>query len=139
MPLSAQDISRVRQSFDDLEPHLEPTSIHFYEALFARAPELRALFREDLKGQGMRFMNTLGLVLADFEHPDKPAVNYSELGKLHRMLGIRQAHFAPMEEALMDSLRAKLGDGLSPDLESAWRHAYRLFAEKLVAAGNIPE
>ncbi|MFV0336324.1 MAG: globin domain-containing protein [Tropicimonas sp.] len=138
MPLSALDIARVRQSFDELGPHLEPTSIHFYEALFRRAPEMRALFREDLKGQGMRFMNTLGLILADIEHPDKPSVSYAELGRLHRTLGIRQVHFAPMQEALIDSLRDKLGERFGPELEASWRVVYQAFTEKLIAEGDIP-
>lgn len=139
MPPSKPNIARVRQSFEELRPHLEPTSLQFYEALFERAPELRSLFREDLKGQGMRFMNTLGLILADMEHPEEPSVDYSELGKLHKVLGIRKAHFAPMEEALIDSLRDKLGSRLTPDLEQDWRAAYRAFSAKLVEEGDIDD
>lgn len=138
MPLSAEKIARVRQSFDALGPLHEPTSMQFYESLFAREPELRKLFREDLKGQGMRFMNTLGLLLADMEHPGKASVNYAELGKLHRVLGIRQSHFEPMKEALIETLTARLGDALTPSLEAAWREAFDTFSAKLIEEGDIP-
>lgn len=139
MPPSAQVIESVRESFDELRPYLEPTSLQFYEALFERAPELRSLFREDLRAQGMRFMNTLGLILADMEHPGEPSVDYSELGKLHTMLGIRKAHFEPMQEALIDTLRATTGERLTPELEAAWREAFNEFADKLIEGGNIPD
>ncbi len=139
MPPSAQVIASVRASFDELRPYLEPTSLQFYEALFERAPELRSLFREDLRAQGMRFMNTLGLILADMEHPGEPSVDYAELGKLHTTLGIRKSHFKPMKEALIDTLRATTGEQLTPELEAAWREAFGEFADKLIAAGDIPE
>ncbi|MDV7145479.1 globin domain-containing protein [Tropicimonas sp. TH_r6] len=139
MSPSTHEIAIVRQSFEDLRPLHEPTSMQFYESLFQRAPELRSLFREDLKGQGMRFMNTLGLVLADQEHPDKPSVDYNELGKLHSTLGIRQAHFEPMQEAIIETLHSRLGADLTEELEAAWRAFFSEFATKLIAAGNIPE
>lgn len=138
MPPTELEMSQVKQSFEGLRPYLEPTSLFFYDALFKRAPELRELFREDLKGQGMRFMNTLGLILADMEREDGSSVNYAELGHLHATLGIRQAHFAPMGEALIDSLSEKLGDRFTPELEAAWRAAYKSFSTKLIEAGNIP-
>ena len=138
MPLTPEDITRVRACFDSLRPYLEPTSVHFYEVLFRRAPELRDLFREDLKGQGMRFMGTLGMILDNVDAPDNAEVDYAELGHLHTTLGIRQAHFAPMEEALIESLSDKLGDGMTPDLEAAWREAFRTFSARLIEEGEIP-
>ena len=139
MAPTAWQIKRIREDFEGLRPYLEPTSLQFYEALFDKAPELRSLFREDLKGQGMRFMNTLGLILADMEHPDTPTIDYSELGRLHKTLGIRKSHFSPMKEALIETLRDRLGDRLSPELETAWRDAFDGFSAKLVAEGDIPD
>lgn len=139
MPPTAHEVAIVRECFDNLRPHIEPTSVQFYEALFERAPELRSLFREDLRAQGMRFMNTLGLILADMEHPDTPSVDYAELGKLHKVLGIKKAHFEPMKEALIDSLRDKLGGRLTEELEAAWRSAFDEFAAKIIDYGDIQE
>ncbi|MFV0358342.1 globin domain-containing protein [Tropicimonas sp.] len=139
MALSEQEIARIKQSFDDLEPNLEPTSVHFYEELFVRAPHMRSLFREDLKGQGMRFMNTLGLILDNMVDPDTVPVNYEELGRMHRVLGIKRGDFAPMEDALIASLAFKLGDGFDGELETLWRAAYRDFSARLVAEGDIPD
>jgi len=136
MPTESE-IALVQQCYADLRPHLEPTSLYFYEALFERAPHLRKLFREDLKGQGMRFMTTLGTILQDMETPEEGLVDYPELGKLHQTMGVRAADFEPMEEALMDTLRDKLGEDFTPELESAWRKAYRRFASRLIEEGKI--
>lgn len=139
MTTSELDIVLVKKSFEDLRPYLEPTSLQFYEALFQRAPHLRSLFREDLKGQGMRFMNTLGLILANFENPNSSAVDYAELGRLHTTLGIRQKDFVPMEEALIETIKVRLGDQFSPELEASWRSAYKDFSHRLIQEGAIPE
>ena len=136
MPTESE-LALVQQCYKDLRPHLEPTSLYFYEALFARAPHLRELFREDLKGQGMRFMTTLGTILQDLENPEAGLINYAELGQLHQALGVRTGDFEPMEEALMDTLRDKLGDDFTPELKTGWRKAYRAFAARLIEEGHI--
>lgn len=137
MPLTDKELALVQKCFMDLRPHLEPTSVEFYEKLFQRAPELRPLFREDLKGQGMRFMTALGTILTDLENPDAGKVDYGTLGHLHATLGIKPAYFKPMEEALIDTLRSKLGDEFTPELETAWRNAYEEFSAKLIDKGKI--
>ncbi|WP_116130824.1 globin domain-containing protein [Tropicimonas sp. IMCC34043] len=139
MPPSDKELALVHQSFSDLRPYLEPTSIEFYEKLFERAPHLRQLFREDLKGQGMRFMTTLGTILTDLENPGSGKVDYATLGHLHATLGVKAEHFKPMEEALMDTLRSKLGERFTPELEAAWRKAYEEFSAKLIEAGGVSD
>jgi hemoglobin-like flavoprotein len=42
-----------------------------------------------------------------------------------------------MEEALVDTLRAQLGDAMTAETEAAWRAAYRDLADEIVARGQI--
>ena len=56
MALTDRQLALIRSSFDALRDDLQPKSIEFYDALFQFAPGLRPMFREDLAGQGMKFM-----------------------------------------------------------------------------------
>ena len=88
MPLSDQQLDLIRRSFDTLREQMLPASTFFYDELFRRAPELRQLFRDDLEGQGMKFMSTLAVIVDNLHHVETLAPHYQELGKLHRHLGV---------------------------------------------------
>ncbi len=132
MALTYEQIALLRWSHDKLTARVQPASVYFYEALFREGPELRGLFRDDLAGQGMKFMTTLGMLIAALETPGAMKAEISELGDLHRRLGITPAMFVPMEEALIATLRHVLDDDLPADVETAWRLAYAALSEAMM-------
>ena len=137
MSLTSTQIDLVRDSFATVRENLAPPSARFYETLFSHAPELRPMFRDDLEGQGMRFMTTLSLMVDHLDAPDALAARFDELGRSHKALGVRPAHFVPMEEALVDTLRERIGAAMTPETEAAWRAAYRDLVDEIVARGNL--
>jgi hemoglobin-like flavoprotein len=137
MTLSARQSAMIRDSFALLRERLEPASVYFYEALFAREPSLRTMFRDDLAGQGMKFMTTLGMVIENIESPEKLGDRFEELGKGHALIGVKAAHFAPMGEALIDTLRNELGEEFTVELEQTWREAYAELSDRVIRRGNI--
>lgn len=139
MPLSDDQLTLIRQSFDVLRNDMAPPSAYFYEDLFSRAPHLRPLFRDDLAGQGMRFMSTLAVLVDNLHKPEDLAERYRELGATHARLGVTEDMFAPMGEALLATIRNALGERYTIDIEAAWRVAYQDFAAALVGKGNIPK
>ena len=137
MPISQTEQELVQESFAHLQPDFETHSTLFYEALFRRAPELRDLFRDDLAGQGMKFMTTLGEMIRQIQDPDAAFARYAKLGGLHASLGVTAANFEPMEEALMETLKNAFGDGFTPELEKAWRSVYAEIAAVMTREGGI--
>ncbi len=137
MPLSDTQKTQIRDGFAHLRESLLPASLAFYEAFFRRRPDLRPMFRDDLAGQGMRFMATLGLVVDALDTPEELAERLTELGRGHAALGVKAEHFAPMGEALIDTLQAQLGAGFTAEAEAAWRAAYAEVARQLVASGQL--
>ena len=79
MTVSASDLKLIRTSFDRLRDDLDSHSTEFYEALFRRAPYLRSMFREDLAGQGMKFMTTLGAILTGIEDDEASAARIARI------------------------------------------------------------
>ena len=136
MAIDPARLDLVRDSFRRIRGNLQPPSAMFYDALFQHAPGLRGLFRDDLEGQGMRFMTTLAVIVDDLDRPEALERQLSAIGQSHAALGVRPAHFAPMEEALIDTLRAQLGDRLDADTAAAWRDAYGEVARRILAAAG---
>ncbi len=137
MSLSEQELRMVQASFDRLRDEFDTRSMYFYDALFARAPHLKEMFRDDLAGQGMKFMSTLDVILRKLDDEEELASRYQGLGDSHSAIGVHAADFAPMEEALIDTMRNALQDDFTPDLEAAWRKAYAVVSENMIRRGNM--
>ena len=137
MAVDAAQIRLVRESLPSIREHRVPVSMNFYDNLFALAPELRALFRSDIAGQGMRFMTTLATIADLLEAPDELSDEIDDLAKAHAGLGVKAAHFAPMGAALMATLAETLGAEFTPELEAAWHAAYDHFAALMIARGGF--
>lgn len=137
MAVTTRQAELIRQSFHALRQRLGPASMSFYEALFRRAPELRPMFRDDLAGQGMKFMTTLGTIIGAIEDPEALGHRFAELGRGHALIGVKAAHFAPMGEALIETLREEMGADFTAEIEAAWRAAYDELAARIVRRGGI--
>lgn len=137
MSTDAKEEDLLRKSFEQVQSDFDRFSTEFYEALFRRAPELRTLFRDDLAGQGMKFMTTLREVVLNTLDGAGEAERLEELGGYHAKLGVTAESFAPMEEALIDTLRNTLGDGFTAEHEAAWRKAYADIASTMIRTGGI--
>lgn len=137
MTLSETELDMVCTSLERLRTDFTDHPQYFYKSLFRRAPELRELFREDLEGQGMKFMTTLAVIVSRLNDDASSAEQYLGLGKLHATLGVEPAHFAPMGDALMDTLREGLGDDFTPELEAAWSKAYDHVSSTMIRRGAI--
>lgn len=129
---SREEVSLLRESFQNLRDlGGDAAAAAFYERLFSIAPETRALFRTDLSEQGMRFMRTLGIILDHISDPARVAPYLRHLAEGHALYGVRPEHFAPMCEALIQTMREVLGDEFSEETAAAWRAAYDAFAAEM--------
>ena len=137
MPLSPEDLGHVRSSLDHLRVNFAAHSTKLYEALFARAPELREMFRDDLAGQGMKFLSTLDAIVQKLDSGEGPDQDFLDLSKMHASLGVTRKDFAPMEEAVLETLREGMGDRYSPELEAAWRAAFEEVSANMIESGGI--
>ena len=97
------------------------------------------MFRDDLAGQGMRFMSTLSVIVDNLHDPSSLDERYADLGRGHAGMGVRARDFEPMGRALIETLRDTLGDIFTAEMESAWLLAYGQFSEAIIAKGKIPD
>lgn len=135
MHLTEREIAIVRGSFQDALVLREPFQVDFYEAFFRRAPDARQMFREDIVGQGMRFMTTMQAIVENLGTDDL-ADKLADLGRSHAVLGVQERHFAPMREALVETLAKTLGDDWHEEIGATWRKAFDEMAEAMIANGT---
>ena len=95
------------------------------------------MFREDIEGQGMRFLATLSMIVGHLDQPDAMAARLEELGQGHRAMGVTQAQFAPMGEALIATLADALGEGFTPETRAAWEAGFTEITKAVVEKGGI--
>lgn len=132
MKLSQAEIVLLRESFNLLQRDEQTASERFYERLFEIAPELRPMFPADMSEQGMKFMSTLGVILDHLEQPLGLDAYLDNLAKGHRAYGVKPEHFAPMGQALIDTMREALGDEFPDGADAAWRRAYDELARDMI-------
>ena len=132
MRLTSAQIDLIRDSFHRLEPDAEVAE-KFYDRLFEIAPELRALFRSDMTGQGMRFMRTLRVIVQHLDEPEALHPYLELLAKGHAAYGVKPEHFHPMGQALIWTMQEALGETFPEGAAAAWEAAYDHLAQEMIA------
>lgn len=141
--MTPEQLRRLQQSFSRIEPDVETFGALFHERLFQIAPEMRSLFRSDLKAQQSKFMKVIAevvrLPLRAMVSLPVTCLSSGEAmlpgaywaGKLHAGHGVRIADFEIMKQALLMALDETLGQELTPEIRDAWIAAYDIVARAM--------
>ena len=108
MSLTHEQIAQLQHSLTRVSEQMPPGDTRFYDRLFRQTPEMRAMFRDDIAGQGMKFMSTLGTILDVLIVPAAFERDVLELGRNHAAMGVEARHFAPLGDALFDTFHDSL-------------------------------
>ncbi|MFE8005270.1 globin domain-containing protein [Streptomyces sp. NPDC057418] len=111
---------------------LEELIADLYLALFDRHPYLRSLFPESMAFQQAHLASAFRYLIGNLHRVDAVAERFAQLGRDHRKLGVRPAHFAAFEGALVEALRARAGARWTVPLEDAWLRMLRLAVSSMV-------
>jgi hemoglobin-like flavoprotein len=130
--MTPDQIKLIQQSFAKVAPISEQAAALFYGRLFEIAPEVKPLFRGDMKEQGRKLMATLAAVANGLA--DLPAIlpAASALAKRHVQYGVKAKDYAPVGEALLWTLERGLGAQWTPDVKAAWATAYAVLSEYMI-------
>jgi hemoglobin-like flavoprotein len=132
--MKSSQIELVQSSFAQVSIVAEDVASMFYWRLFTLDPDLRAMFRGDVKEQGKKLMTMLGNVVANLRDLDKIVPTIQSLGARHLGYGVRDEHYETVGIALLWTLEQGLGHDFTDDLRDAWTAAYTLLADTMKAA-----
>jgi hemoglobin-like flavoprotein len=133
--LTQQQISMVKETFQELIPMTDVAADLFYARLFQLDPTLKALFRGNMKDQGRKLMKMLSVAVAALDDVDKILPAVADLGRRHVQYGVRQEHYEIVGEALLWTLEEGLGNQFTPKVKEAWTAVYTLVATTAINAG----
>ena len=132
--MNATQISLVRSSFAQVEPIAEQAAAIFYDRLFELAPQVRALFKGDMKEQGRKLMAMLRTITLKLDDLDTLVPAAQGLARRHVAYGAKPEHYAVVGQALLDTLAKGLGDAFTPEVREAWTTAYGLLSKVMIDA-----
>ncbi|KAK9454805.1 globin-like protein, partial [Dipodascopsis uninucleata] len=108
----------------------------FYENLFAARPDLEFMF-PDINRQSAAIGGVFSAALAMLENIDALDQTLDRLGRRHAyVMGIEPEHFEVLEMALFQTLRDRMREKFTPQIELTWSKIFTYMASKMIAAGG---
>ncbi|MEV8475599.1 globin domain-containing protein [Streptomyces sp. NPDC051173] len=120
----------------DLVMPLDTLIAHLYDAMFAQRPFLRSLFPHSMEFQRRHLEAILRYLIENLHQPDEVRSVFGRLGREHRKLGVRPAHFATFEAALREALRRTAGVRWNQAMEEAWLRMLRFAVTAMVEGAD---
>ena len=123
-----RQIALVQASWRRVLPISDLAAELFYRRLFELDRSLERLFHGDMAVQGQKLMTMLATVVGKLDRLGALLPAVERLGRAHVGYGVEPAHYDTVGVALLDTLRAGLGDAFDVETERAWAAAYRTLA-----------
>jgi hemoglobin-like flavoprotein len=134
--MTPNQIKLVQTSFAQVAPIAATAADLFYGRLFEIAPQVRAMFPDDLGEQKKKLMAMLGTAVAGLSHLETLVPAVQALGRRHAGYGVKAQHYASVGSALLWTLEKGLGDAFTPAVKDAWATTYIVLSTTMMNAAN---
>lgn len=126
--MTPHQVQIVQESFVKVLPIAPAAAELFYARLFEIDPNLKRLFKKDMKEQGRMLMAMIGGAVRGLDNPAPLIPVLKDLGARHVGYGVEEHHYDTVGEALIWTLQKGLGEAFTDELCDAWVAAYQLLA-----------
>jgi NAD(P)H-flavin reductase/hemoglobin-like flavoprotein len=127
----------IKESFAHLAADADGAMEYFYSRLFARYPEMRAMFPNAMREHRERVFASLGRIVWSIDNPDSLTAYLGELGRGHRKFGVKDRHYEPFLAVLVETIRHFDGYYWTDETAAAWETALdRVSSVMRAAAGR---
>lgn len=134
--MTPEQATLVRETFRTMLPRRDELAAAFYGRLFELAPQVRPLFRGDMREQGRKLMTTVATVVGALDRFDDIRASVVDLGRHHAHLGTRAEHYGVVGEALLWAMERELGPAFTPEVREAWTAAYAVLSRTMAGAAE---
>jgi hemoglobin-like flavoprotein len=126
--MKPEQIKLVKESWAKVVPISDTAAELFYGKLFELDPEVRSMFKGDMKEQGRKLMTMLNTAVNSLDNVEAIVPAVQEMGKRHVAYGVKENDYDTVGEALIWTLHKGLGDAFTPEVKEAWLETYNLVA-----------
>jgi hemoglobin-like flavoprotein len=134
--MTPQQVQLIKQSFAKVEPIAGQAADLFYGRLFEIAPQVRPLFKGDIKAQGQKLMSTIALAVGSLDRLPELVPIVQDLGRRHAGYGVKDEHYDSVGQALLWTLDKGLGSDFTPEVKEAWTAVYMVLADTMKGAAR---
>jgi hemoglobin-like flavoprotein len=134
--MTPEKIALVQKSFSQVVPIADQAAMLFYDRLFEIAPEVKPMFKGDIKEQGRKLMATLGIVVTGLTRLETVLPAASALAKKHVSYGVKDEHYPIVGSALLWTLEKGLGEAWTPEISNAWTTAYGTLSGYMISESH---
>ncbi|MEM6829095.1 MAG: globin family protein [Bacteroidota bacterium] len=135
-PISSKQKELVQSTFAMVAPIAETAADIFYTRLFEIAPEVKPLFKGDIKEQGNKLMTMLAAAVKGLDDLGVLVPVVQDLGKRHVGYGVNDEHYDSVGAALLFTLEKGLGDAWNDEVQEAWTVVYTVLAGTMKEASK---
>lgn len=132
--MTQDSVNLVQDSWKKVEAIAPQAAALFYQNLFSADPSLKLLFNGNMEQQGQKLMEMIGLAVSRLDHLHEVVPVLQNLAKRHVRYGVKEAHYATVGAALLQTLSQGLGEDFTPTVKEAWGSVYGTMADVMIAA-----
>ncbi len=122
----SKQVDLVQDSFVKLLPQMDSTGELFYDRLFKVAPQVRRMFKKDMKTQHQNLMSTLQIAVNGLRNLETLLPIVQDLGRKHVGYHVVPEQYDLVAEVLIWTLEQQLAQDFTPSVKVAWRTALSL-------------
>ncbi|MFY0598346.1 MAG: hemin receptor [Cyclobacteriaceae bacterium] len=124
----------VQSTFEKVAPIAETAASIFYTKLFELDPELKSLFKGDIKSQGRKLMTMLGAAVKGLDDMESLLPVVQGLGNRHGGYGVQIKDYETVGAALLSTLQTGLGNDWNEEVREAWVSVYSVLSSAMIEA-----
>ena len=129
--VSFRHIDLVQYTWRQVEPIAEQAAILFYNKLFELDPSLRSLFKTEMRDQGDKLMQVIGVAVNGLNNLEALIPVVQQLGERHAGYGVEAHHYDTVATALLWTLEQGLGEAFTDEVKQAWSAVYAVLADTM--------
>lgn len=134
--MTPEQVQLVKESWAKVVPISETAAELFYGKLFELNPQLKSLFKGDMKAQGRKLMAMINTAVNALDKLDTVVPAIQDMGRRHVGYGVKDEDYDTVGAALIWTLGAGLKDDFTDDVKAAWVEVYTLLATTMKNAAN---
>lgn len=134
--MTPDQIKLVQSSWTQVAPIAETAANLFYTRLFELDPSVRPLFSGDIRTQGKKLMEIIGISVSSLNRLDEILPLVRDLGRRHASYGVEAWHYDVVAEALLWTLAQGLGNTFTDEVRASWAATYQALAGVMIDAAQ---
>jgi hemoglobin-like flavoprotein len=134
--MTPEQVNLIKTSWAKVVPISEAAAEIFYSKLFELDPELKSLFKGDMKDQGKKLMAMINTAVNGLDDLEAIVPAVQDLGKRHVDYGVTDKDYDTVGTALIGTLEIGLDKAFTDDVRTAWVTVYTVLATTMKDAAT---